>query len=80
MSKHMQLVANLKTMVETKKVASSGVLELDQYIDRIEVGLIVSCCAKGFRGRRANRGEFINYSRTCFELFILRLSHQSIEC
>ena len=37
MSKHMQLVANLKTMVETKKVASSGVLELDQYIDRIEV-------------------------------------------
>lgn len=37
MTKHMQLVANLKTMVETKKVASSGVLELDQYIDRIEV-------------------------------------------
>lgn len=37
MSKHMQLVANLKTMVETKKVASSGILELDQYVDRIEV-------------------------------------------
>ena len=39
MSKHMQLVANLKTMVETKKVASSGILELDQYVDRIEVSL-----------------------------------------
>ena len=40
MSKHMQLVANLKTMVETKKVASSGILELDQYNDRIEVGIV----------------------------------------
>jgi len=37
MSKHMQLLANLKTMVETKKVASSGVLMLDNYTDRIQV-------------------------------------------
>lgn len=37
MSKHMSLLANLKTMVETKKVASSGVLMLDNYTDRIQV-------------------------------------------
>ncbi len=38
MSKHMKLLADLKTMVETKKVAGSGVLLLDNYTDRIQVG------------------------------------------
>lgn len=38
MSKHMSLLADLKTMVETKKVTSSGVLLLDHYTDRIQVG------------------------------------------
>ena len=37
MSKHMSLLADLKTMVETKKVAGSGVLLLDNYVDRIQV-------------------------------------------
>nr|XP_050853546.1 cAMP-specific 3',5'-cyclic phosphodiesterase isoform X4 [Vespula vulgaris] len=37
MSKHMSLLADLKTMVETKKVAGSGVLLLDNYTDRIQV-------------------------------------------
>ncbi|KAM4551423.1 3',5'-cyclic-AMP phosphodiesterase 4B-like isoform 1-T3 [Odontesthes bonariensis] len=37
MSKHMSLLANLKTMVETKKVTSSGVLLLDDYRDRMQV-------------------------------------------
>lgn len=37
MSKHMNLLANLKTMVETKKVTSSGVLLLDNYTDRMQV-------------------------------------------
>ena len=37
MSKHMTLLADLKTMVETKKVAGSGVLLLDKYNDRIQV-------------------------------------------
>ncbi|CAG0886801.1 unnamed protein product [Darwinula stevensoni] len=37
MSKHMCLLADLKTMVETKKVAGSGVLLLDNYTDRIQV-------------------------------------------
>ena len=36
MSKHMSLLADLKTMVETKKVAEKGVLLLDNYIDRIQ--------------------------------------------
>jgi hypothetical protein len=35
----MSLLADLKTMVETKKVAGSGVLLLDNYTDRIQVAL-----------------------------------------
>ena len=42
MSKHMSLLADLKTMVETKKVAGSGVLLLDNYNDRIQVW----CCGR----------------------------------
>ncbi|CAH8541228.1 unnamed protein product [Schistosoma turkestanicum] len=37
MSKHMSLLADLKTMVETKKVAGSGILTLENYIDRIQI-------------------------------------------
>nr|XP_020444320.1 cAMP-specific 3',5'-cyclic phosphodiesterase 4C-like [Monopterus albus] len=37
MSKHMTLLGDLKTMVETKKVTSSGVLLLDHYTERIQV-------------------------------------------
>ncbi|XP_069349896.1 3',5'-cyclic-AMP phosphodiesterase 4C isoform X1 [Eulemur rufifrons] len=37
MSKHMNLLADLKTMVETKRVTSLGVLLLDNYSDRIQV-------------------------------------------
>ncbi|GAB0089133.1 cAMP-specific 3',5'-cyclic phosphodiesterase, isoform I [Sergentomyia squamirostris] len=37
MSKHMSLLADLKTMTETKKVAGTGVLLLDNYTDRIQV-------------------------------------------
>ena len=42
----MSLLADLKTMVETKKVAGSGVLLLDNYTDRIQVGyyLIILLC------------------------------------
>lgn len=43
MSKHMSLLADLKTMVETKKVTSSGVLLLDNYTDRMQVrGVLVN--------------------------------------
>lgn len=41
MSKHMNLLADLKTMVETKKVTSLGVLLLDNYSDRIQVRSIL---------------------------------------
>lgn len=50
MSKHMNYLADMKTMVETKKVTSLGVLLLDNYSDRIQVGrpplhiLIISKC------------------------------------
>ncbi|KAL7056340.1 hypothetical protein AAHC03_020782 [Spirometra sp. Aus1] len=37
MSKHMSLLADLKTMVETKKVAGSGILNLDNYEDRMQI-------------------------------------------
>ncbi|XP_045544834.1 cAMP-specific 3',5'-cyclic phosphodiesterase 4D-like [Salmo salar] len=45
MSKHMNLLADLKTMVETKKVTSSGVLLLDNYKDRIQVLQNIVHCA-----------------------------------
>ncbi|CAH8621917.1 unnamed protein product [Heterobilharzia americana] len=37
MSKHMSLLADLRTMVETKKVSGSGLLNLDNYADRIQI-------------------------------------------
>lgn len=49
MSKHMSLLADLKTMVETKKVAGSGVLLLDNYTDRIQVRINLK-----FRNLRPN--------------------------
>lgn len=46
MSKHMSLLADLKTMVETKKVAGSGVLLLDNYTDRIQVVILKNLYSK----------------------------------
>jgi cAMP-specific phosphodiesterase 4 len=37
MSKHMSLLAELKTMVESKKVSGSGLIVLETYQDRIRV-------------------------------------------
>ena len=37
MSKHMDHLANLKTMVETHKVSGDGVLYLENYSERIQV-------------------------------------------
>ncbi|KAM9385086.1 3',5'-cyclic-AMP phosphodiesterase 4B isoform 1-T1 [Pholidichthys leucotaenia] len=37
MSKHMSLLADLKTMVETKKLTSAGLLLLDSFTDRMQV-------------------------------------------
>lgn len=58
MSKHMNLLADLKTMVETKKVTSSGVLLLDNYSDRIQVRIrarSLSLCFSGFQVYSARR-------------------------
>ena len=43
----MSLLADLKTMVEAKKVAGSGVLLLDNYTDRIQVGQVFLRIGKG---------------------------------
>ena len=45
MSKHMSLLADLKTMVETKKVAGSGFILLDSYTERIQVLQNIIHCA-----------------------------------
>ena len=36
MSRHMDLLAHLKTMVETRKISGAGVLTLDTYNERIQ--------------------------------------------
>ena len=51
MSKHMSLLADLKTMVETKKVAGSGVLLLDNYTDRIQVTYVCPSVTLGTSSR-----------------------------
>ena len=37
MSKHMDHLANLRTMVETRKISGNGLLSLESYSDRIQV-------------------------------------------
>jgi len=45
MSKHMSLLANLKTMVETKKLKGTEVFELENYSDKIKIlQIMVHCC------------------------------------
>nr|XP_042118693.1 cAMP-specific 3',5'-cyclic phosphodiesterase 4C isoform X2 [Peromyscus maniculatus bairdii] len=68
MSKHMSLLADLKTMVETKRVTSLGVLLLDHYSDRIqgdrerELGLDVSpMCDKHSASVEKSQVGFIDY-------------------
>ena len=61
MSKHMSLLADLKTMVETKKVAGSGVLLLDNYTDRIQV----RPAAKHLLKQRKSFENMILNSRSC---------------
>ncbi|XP_059100281.1 cAMP-specific 3',5'-cyclic phosphodiesterase 4C isoform X2 [Peromyscus eremicus] len=69
MSKHMSLLADLKTMVETKRVTSLGVLLLDNYSDRIqqgdrerELGLDISpMCDKHTASVEKSQVGFIDY-------------------
>lgn len=44
MSKHMDHLAHLKTMVETRNISGSGLLDLEAYSERIQViGYGYSC-------------------------------------
>lgn len=43
----MSLLADLKTMVETKKVAGSGILNLDNYTDRMQVSNVFNLAGGG---------------------------------
>ena len=55
MSKHMSLLADLKTIVETKKVQGKSVLKLDSYADKIKVSCSVVLAVVDYRRRRRRR-------------------------
>ena len=59
MSKHMSLLADLKTMVETKKVAGSGVLLLDNYSDRIQVLITIMSLNSFLSSGKISTRQFI---------------------
>ena len=44
MSRHFKHLGELKTLLETKKVANDGILVLDKYSDRSEVKSCVCVC------------------------------------
>ena len=44
MSKHFKHLGELKTLLETKKVANDGILVLDKYSERSEVRKWACCC------------------------------------
>ena len=48
MNKHMDLLAHLKTMVETRKISGTAVLTLDTYNERIQ-----ACLSNVFVRRRS---------------------------
>ena len=41
MARHLKHLGELKTLLETKKVANEGILVLDKYKDRLEVRLVI---------------------------------------
>lgn len=71
MSKHMSLLADLKTMVETKKVTSSGVLLLDNYTDRIQVspGLCVLNNIQFFTTSSISFNVLFHYVHRSYEIW-----------
>lgn len=72
MSKHMNLLANLKTMVETKKVTSSGVLLLDNYTDRMQVRRHSVCTHTIGNASRNTRGSVLIFSSLLCVYFFCR--------
>jgi len=72
----MDLLANLKTMVETRKISGAAMLTLDSYNERSQVGLRVSFFRRSFTDVPSNRKLFaprtpalvensIHYNSTC---------------
>jgi hypothetical protein len=45
MQKHMKLLADLKTMVETKRISGGGIVLLDNYTDRMQIMQNLVHCA-----------------------------------
>lgn len=75
MSKHMSLLADLKTMVETKKVAGSGVLLLDNYTDRIQV-----CFVTNEIIFLEKKGILVSYCFVSWLLFGLQVLQNMVHC
>lgn len=56
MSRHFLHLGELKTLLETKKVANDGILVLDKYRDKSEVSIVYShvlCVCVQERGEQA---------------------------
>ena len=68
----MSLLADLKTMVETKKVTSSGVLLLDHYTDRIQVRLWAPHCGRCTADGRRGACLFVSFPRHSCHFLALR--------
>lgn len=81
MSKHMNFLADMKTMVETKKVTSLGVLLLDNYSDRIQVWssslntyhIVMKKCSNKYVCRWKNKHNDLN---KCF----FRRTNNQLHC
>jgi len=72
MNKHMDHIANLKTMVETHKLSGSDVLSLDSYSERVQVAaLSASSLVSRFQCQNF-RSIFLNSFRSVFEVRFLR--------
>ncbi|NWZ93532.1 PDE4B phosphodiesterase, partial [Nesospiza acunhae] len=71
MSKHMSLLADLKTMVETKKVTSSGVLLLDNYTDRIQQDKIHLALLSTLMTNSLRAGSWENSVNFLFQTLVL---------
>ncbi|NXE68256.1 PDE4B phosphodiesterase, partial [Calcarius ornatus] len=71
MSKHMSLLADLKTMVETKKVTSSGVLLLDNYTDRIQQDKIHPALFSTLMTSSLRAGSWENSVKFLFQTLVL---------
>ena len=88
MSKHMAQVADLKTMVETRRVTGSGVLCLDSYGERAQASTYFTLISPHQSGVR-NLFHFYRFSlvshsgeptghQLCYIACPLRQSHQKV--